>query len=218
MLLQNLSDSISGESINQKINSIVNVDDVSVKVTLGNQETPFNLEDPSHRGGMQYKQYRYTDTVHTPSPSITDSSDIHIKDLTSETSDCLFGDFNDPTGHWIKSIANKWEYMTVAYTPPLTFHCLTRDIHSYLDAVIHRALQTCVKCLQIHRQFDSTRTPSFLKTAKHFKIPICFKNLGRKFTGEHDTSGNYKRIRNTFDGVNQIVAIGRKQSKQIERD
>ncbi|KAI0986259.1 hypothetical protein GJ496_011621 [Pomphorhynchus laevis] len=126
--------------------------------------------------------------------------------------------------------------MTVAYTPPLTFHCLTRDIHSYLDAVIHRSghhyvptlleqqgincvsghdslnwrigtktqlndrfifsdlniaafnlllkfqkqntlqeidrtLQTCVKCLQIHRQFDSTRKPSFFKTAKYFMLP-----------------------------------------------
>ncbi|KAI0988243.1 hypothetical protein GJ496_002379 [Pomphorhynchus laevis] len=197
MLLQNLSDSISGESINQKINSIVNVDDVSVKVTLGNQETPFNLEDPSHRGGMQYKQYRYTDTVHTPSPSITDSCDIHIKDLTSETS----GFQSMIIKQWNCGELKGAKFLFREIDPQIIYFLQETKGHSDFRQKCQIAPEHEVFLPPISTKSDGVTT-----------------NLGRKFTGEHDTSGNYKRIRNTFDGVNQIVAIGRKQSKQIERD
>ncbi|KAI0985735.1 hypothetical protein GJ496_010594 [Pomphorhynchus laevis] len=84
MLLQNLSDSISGESINQKINSIVNVDDVSVKVLATKKRKRLSILK-IHRKEGEYS-ISNTDTVNNPSPVISDSSDIHMKDLTGETS------------------------------------------------------------------------------------------------------------------------------------
>ncbi|KAI0985986.1 hypothetical protein GJ496_008092 [Pomphorhynchus laevis] len=102
MLLQNLLDSISGESINQKINSIVNVDYVSVKVAQKNTTKPIYQKASLKRQlatkklkrlsilKIHRKEGEYsisnTDTVNNPSPSISDYSDIHSKDLTSETS------------------------------------------------------------------------------------------------------------------------------------